>query len=89
MFAPEQLKKEIMTTVNAEKKLEKLSGQKVSVNENGLRYVKFNNHFISFYNNGRNEPTSEAVCFHTSRVGTDYVTYHDNITQAFNFASRR
>ena len=78
-----------MTTINATKKLSKLTNQEVKVNENGLRYVKHNGHYICFYNNGKYEVGSLAVCFHTSRENSDHVTYHENITQSFNFANRR
>jgi hypothetical protein len=78
-----------MTTANAAKKLSKLTNQEVMVNQNGLRYVKHNGHYICFYNNGRDEVGSMATCFHTSRENSDYVTYHDNITQAFKFVNRR
>ncbi len=78
-----------MTTVNAAKKLEKLTGKKVSVNSNGLRSVLFNGYYICFYNNGRDEEGSEAICFHTQSATSDYVSYWDNITQAFNSVVRK
>jgi hypothetical protein len=78
-----------MTTVNAAKKLERLTGQKVTIDCNGLRSVIFNNYYIAFYNNGRDEEGSEAICFHTQRVNADHKSYWGNITQAFNFVNRK
>jgi len=84
-----------MTTIKAEKKLEKLTGKKVNVNGNGLRWVKLNNgYIISFSNNGRLTETSEAVCFYTRHEDlkddslSDYFagSFHDNLTQAVKYA---
>ena len=86
-----------MTTKKAEKKLEKLTGKKVTV-QNGRRSVRLNNgYIISFSNNGKETETSEAVCFHTRRETdvsdsmTDYFagTFHDNLTQAVKFVINR
>jgi hypothetical protein len=77
-----------MTTVNATKKLAKLTGQEVLIDRSGMRYVIFKGEYICFYNNGADEPGSNATCFHTQRVGSDHVTYHDNLTQAFKFVNR-
>jgi hypothetical protein len=79
-----------MTTDNAVKKLERLTGEKVSVNDNGLRYVVYKGYYICFYNNGRYEPGLSSACvFHTQRVGSEHITYFDNITQAFNLINNK
>lgn len=87
-----------MTTLKAEKRIEKLTGKKVNVNENGQRWVRLDNgYIISFQNNGRFTETSEAVCFYTRNekfdddYQTDYFagTFHENLTQAVKFVINR
>ncbi len=82
-----------MTVSKTISKIEKLTGQKIQTNSNGQCFLTFNNRVISFYANGRNTPDAEAICFYTKYVNsqddmqTDYFsgTFHDNITQAYNF----
>ncbi len=82
-----------MTVANAVKKIEKLSGLKVQKNGNRLYFITYKNNVLSFYPNGRDEPTSEITCIKTRKTYdhddsmSDYSAgcFHDNITQAWNF----
>lgn len=81
-----------MTTLNAIKKAEKITGQKSqSTNPYSYNYKGF---VIEFYKNGHGpENEVEAVCFYTRRenekddIMTDYFAgiFHDNLSQAIKF----
>lgn len=78
-------------------KAEKLTGQKILKNENGQRWVEYKGYTISFYPNGREEEGCESTGFYTKKIELkddstqDYFagTFHDNITQAFNFINKK
>jgi len=80
-----------MTTANAEKKLAKLTGEKV-LRDGRTSYVIYKGHVVSF-GNQRNNGEETASMFHTRRVNdhsdpmTDYFagTFHKNLNQAIRF----
>jgi hypothetical protein len=79
-----------MKLVSVIKKIEKLTGAKIQTDSHSMEHsVEFNGYLISFYPNGRMSSDVEATCYHTRRVGAEHVTYHDNITQAFDFVARK
>jgi hypothetical protein len=78
-------------------KAEKITGQKPRVS-NQTYYFTFNGYSISFMANGRSEDDRDAICFYTTKqarteddMNSDYWpgTFHDNLTQAFKFISKR
>jgi len=78
------------TLKNVIKKAEKVSGQKIQVNENNEHYLTYKGYTISFYPNGRMEEGVSATCFYASKHirtqedhATDYFPgfFRDNINQ--------
>lgn len=81
-----------MTLTNAIKKAVKVTGQQPKINGQ-QRLFNYRGYVVSFAQNGRED---QATCFYTRMHGqeddlqTDYFagTFHDNLTQCFNFINR-
>ena len=80
------------TLTNAIKKAEKKTGKKAT-QQGQFYYYDYKGYQVSFAQNGNHD---DVTCIYTRKHGheddlmTDYFagTFHDNITQAFNFIDR-